>query len=690
MEQESIQPAPSAAAAMSLPVGTRLGEFELLSVIGEGGFSIVYLAQDHSLQRTVAIKEYLPGAIAFRDAEGEVRPRFEKYDGTFRTGLQSFLNEARILAQFEHPALIRIHRFWEQNGTAYMVMQFCKGRTLRKLLQEEPQRKSDEIWLKNQMIAPVLDALRILHAKRYYHRDLSPDNIMILDTGAPMLLDFGAARQVIGDMTQALTVILKPGFAPIEQYADDESMRQGPWTDIYGVGAVLYFAVTGKAPVASVARLVKDPLKKLQLTAEYGVSLTFAQAIDHSLAVFPNDRPQSVDEFQQKLLHTSVEDVALETFEAKVSAAAIGPMAADNVQVLPEISEKIAPLDTVPEGSSSLTPTSVPMPNPAENVVGHIQSDVTDSQAVGSLGAPPVEQSFNHNAAEKFKPSVTPGIRSGKPWMMIGTGVAAVLTLGVAVAWFTTKNETVSDPVVLEQSTVGTGVPQATANSPRVASGGGAQPKVEPPAEPIQITSPVVSRAPEAPVLSVVPREPSIAQPISGTPAGNETAAPLPTTVTMPSSVAKVQGETKSAAPELSKPIDPTPPLVVKPIDDPTKLPKTSESGKTKDAISDLLNGTRGAGEKSPATSTAVAPVSTERGVAEVRPSKPGAYLRLSVQPWGRVIVDGQDKGISPPVTRIWLPEGEHRIVLENDNQQRHSDTVRIVDKKDLALSHKF
>ena len=142
--------------------------------------------------------------------------------------------------------------------------------------------------------------------------------------------------------------------------------------------------------------------------------------------------------------------------------------------------------------------------------------------------------------------------------------------------------------------------------------------------------------------------------------------------------------------PSFSKPIDPTPPLVVKPIDDPTKLPKTSESGKPKDAISDLLNGTRGAGEKSPATSTAVAPFSTERGVAEVRPSKPGAYLRLSVQPWGRVIVDGQDKGISPPVTRIWLPEGEHRIVLENDNQQRHSDTVRIVDKMDLALSHKF
>lgn len=262
MEQEIQNDGPSASAAMSLMTGTRLHEFELLSVIGEGGFSIVYLAYDHSLQRTVAIKEYLPGAIAFRDAQGLIRPRYEKYESTFNTGLKSFLNEARILAQFEHPALIRIHRFWEQNGTAYMVMQYCTGKTLRKLLLVEPERQSDEHWLKAQIMEPVLDALQLLHSKNYYHRDLSPDNIIVMDSGMPMLLDFGAARQVIGDMTQALTVILKPGFAPIEQYADDESMRQGPWTDIYGVGAVMYFAVTGKAPVASVARLVKDPLKK--------------------------------------------------------------------------------------------------------------------------------------------------------------------------------------------------------------------------------------------------------------------------------------------------------------------------------------------------------------------------------------------------------------------------------------------
>ena len=123
--------------------------------------------------------------------------------------------------------------------------------------------------------------------------------------------------------------------------------------------------------------------------------------------------------------------------------------------------------------------------------------------------------------------------------------------------------------------------------------------------------------------------------------------------------------------------------------EDPAKLPKTNDNGKPKDAVSELLSGNRSTGDKASISTGAVAPVSGER-LADVRPSKPGAYLRLSVQPWGRVILDGQDKGISPPVMRIWLPEGEHRVVLENDNQQRHSGTVRIDDKKDVTFSHKF
>ena len=687
MEQESNPSAPTPSAAMSLPVGTRLGEFELLSVIGEGGFSIVYLAQDHSLQRTVAIKEYLPGAIAFRDSDGIVRPRFEKYEGTFKTGLQSFLNEARILAQFEHPALIRIHRFWEQNGTAYMVMQYCKGRTLRKVLQENPQKRQDEVWIKQQVISPVLDALRLLHAKNYYHRDLSPDNIMVLDTGAPMLLDFGAARQVIGDMTQALTVILKPGFAPIEQYADDESMRQGPWTDIYGVGAVLYFVVTGKAPVASVARLVKDPLKKLQLTAEYGISAPFAQAIDHSLAVFPNERPQSIDEFQNELMRVEVNGSSNSAIHQTTGVASAVAAAAVQESIVPEV--VAVPVGGMPGNLNSPMPSSElasalvgnkesPPPLKVVETAEHFANDPTSIS----------ERTNLHHATGGYDTAPALARGSGKRWGMIAGCVAAVLAIGVVVAWYTTKDQPVVGQGSVEQLPASPVATQAAASSADVSGGVGAPLNVEPSTGSTASAPPAVSNAPEVPVLqngptsAVVAQSPNAVQTTASTPLATAAISPMP--------VASVQADTKPVMPEPPKPVDALPSAGQKPAEDPSKLPKTNDNGKPKDAVSELLSGNRSTGDKAPApTGGAVASVSGERS-ADVRPSKPGAYLRLSVQPWGRVIVDGQDKGISPPVMRIWLPEGEHRVVLENDNQQRHSGTVRIDDKKDVTFSHKF
>ncbi len=683
MEQESRPNAPTPGAAMSLPVGTRLGEFELLSVIGEGGFSIVYLAQDHSLQRTVAIKEYLPGAIAFRDSEGEVRPRFDKYEGTFKTGLQSFLNEARILAQFEHPALIRIHRFWEQNGTAYMVMQYCKGKTLRKVLQENPQKRQDEVWIKQQVIFPVLDALRLLHAKHYYHRDLSPDNIMVLDTGAPMLLDFGAARQVIGDMTQALTVILKPGFAPIEQYADDESMRQGAWTDIYGVGAVLYFVVTGKAPVASVARLVKDPLKKLQLTAEYGISASFAQAIDHSLAVFPNERPQSVDEFQNDLMRIDLEINISQNSAINQTISVASAVAAAVVQesIVPEM--VIVPAEMTGSLSSPMS-----SPEMASVSVGNKDRQIVETaEHLANVPTPTPEGLNLGNAAGEYGSVPAISRRSSKRWGTIVGCVVAVLAIGVVVAWYTTKDQPVVGQSAAEQLPVNPRATQAAASDADVVGGVSVSSKVEPPAGSTAPAAAAVTNAPEAlvpqsgPTGAVVTQFPNAAQ--------TSASIPLATTAISPTPVASVQAETKPVESEPPQSVDPIVSGRSKLAEDPAKLPKTNDNGKPKDAVSELLSGNRSTGDKASISTGAVAPVSGER-LADVRPSKPGAYLRLSVQPWGRVILDGQDKGISPPVMRIWLPEGEHRVVLENDNQQRHSGTVRIDDKKDVTFSHKF
>lgn len=287
------------ASVHSLPLGTQLAEFELRGVLGEGGFAIVYRAHDQLLRRTVAIKEFFPGALATRAADGSMIAREAAMQESLQRGLNSFLSEARMLAQFDHPALIRVHRFWQENRTAYMAMQLCQGRTLRAFREAEPQLAASEPWLKH-MLSPILDALELLHARQCYHRDISPDNIMILDTGVPMLLDFGAARQVLGDATQAMTVILKPGYAPIEQY--DSVLEQGPWTDIYSLGAVLHFLVTGQPVTASVSRLLRDPLPKLAETPGLAISPAFARAIDRALTVHPNERIRSVAEFREALV----------------------------------------------------------------------------------------------------------------------------------------------------------------------------------------------------------------------------------------------------------------------------------------------------------------------------------------------------------------------------------------------------
>jgi serine/threonine protein kinase len=289
--------------AMSLAPGTQMGEFQLTGVVGEGGFSIVYTALDHSLKRAVAIKEYMPMAIATRLPDGTVQPKLPKDKKIFDIGLASFLNEARLLAKFMHPALVHIYRILEQNGTAYIVMQYCVGQTLRQISHSAPDLVKNQEWLKD-TFTPILDALDLLHVNNCLHRDISPDNIFILKNGVPVLLDFGAARQVIGGITRDLTVIVRPGFAPIEQYeqTDDPNLQQGPWTDIYGIGAVLYYLLIGKAPAASITRLVKDPVLKLVNVNELaGVSRSFRKAIDRAMAVYPNQRIQSVAELRKAL-----------------------------------------------------------------------------------------------------------------------------------------------------------------------------------------------------------------------------------------------------------------------------------------------------------------------------------------------------------------------------------------------------
>ncbi len=290
---------PTLTASSAMPSGTRLGEFEITGVIGEGGFGIVYSARDSSLDRIVAIKEYLPSAFASRTTAGTVQVRSLEHSKTFDAGLSSFINEARMLAKFSHPGLVEVFRFWEGNGTAYMAMRYYRGVTLREMLRTNPQIVTEQ-WL-CETLDPILLALQELHNEKCFHRDIAPDNILVLPNGRSVLMDFGAARRIIGGMTRALTTVLKPGYAPIEQYSDDGSMAQGAWTDIYAVGGLLYHAMTGKVPVQAISRMMNDPLKPVATAARAEFSPNLCAVVMKCLAVMPENRYQSVDDLRAAL-----------------------------------------------------------------------------------------------------------------------------------------------------------------------------------------------------------------------------------------------------------------------------------------------------------------------------------------------------------------------------------------------------
>ncbi|MBL8332254.1 MAG: protein kinase, partial [Rubrivivax sp.] len=283
----------------TLPAGTLLRDYRIERVIGEGGFGIVYLAEDAALGRRVAIKEYLPAAMASRAADGRsVVLKGDHFSEPFTAGMRSFVNEARLLVRFDHPALVKVHQFWEDAGTAYMVMPYVEGPTLRQTLNalgRPPTEAELMAWL-----LPLLDALGVLHADHVFHRDIAPDNILLTATG-PMLLDFGAARRVIGDLTHALTAVLKPGYAPIEQYGEMPELEQGAWTDIFALASVLYVAMSGTRPPSAVERIFNDRLVPLSQVAAGRYPPAMLAAIDRAMAVRPEQRPQTVQEFSREL-----------------------------------------------------------------------------------------------------------------------------------------------------------------------------------------------------------------------------------------------------------------------------------------------------------------------------------------------------------------------------------------------------
>jgi len=277
----------------ALTPGTRLGDYRLDGVIGHGGFGITYRAFDTQLAKFVAIKEYLPVEFAVRGGDGKVVPRGTRFADDFAWGRERFLDEARALARFRHPHIVPVLRYFEANGTAYTVMEFEDGKSVGELLrQPEGRLPTDDV---RRLADGLVGGLSAVHAEDFLHRDIKPSNIIIRRDGVPVLIDFGAARQAMGERSRTLTGVLTPQYAPIEQYALDS--KQGPWSDIYSAAAVLYHAITGQPPPDAAARVGTDPYRPLATAHGDRFDQVFLGAIDRALAFAPADRPQSVEQW---------------------------------------------------------------------------------------------------------------------------------------------------------------------------------------------------------------------------------------------------------------------------------------------------------------------------------------------------------------------------------------------------------
>ena len=279
----------------TLPPGTRLREFELVDVLGRGGFGVTYRGWDTVADIAVAIKEYMPLDFAVREPNGDVYPRHE-LEAHYDWGLSEFLKEARMLAGFSHPSIVRVLQLFEDYGTAYIVMEYIDGQTLFALYEAEGTLSED--WLRA-LLAPILAGLQQIHHADWCHRDIKPGNIMLRDAHTPVLIDFGAAQAATAEHGREERVVT-PGFSPLEQYGRSER-RDGPWTDLYAVGAVLYRGMMGFVPSDALAREERDDFEAVGKVAKrrYGRQLT--AAVDWALKLHPDDRPQSIDEWRDVL-----------------------------------------------------------------------------------------------------------------------------------------------------------------------------------------------------------------------------------------------------------------------------------------------------------------------------------------------------------------------------------------------------
>ncbi len=298
---------PAGLNASALPAGCRIKEYEIERTLGGGGFGLTYLAHDRNLNLPVALKEYYPGDLAARGAGHAVQVRGGAADaaGRYQWGLERFLDEARALATFRHRSIVRVLRYFRDNGTAYIVMEYETGEPLKRWVPHNAPLSQRALL---SILNPLLDGLEQVHQAGFLHRDIKPDNIYVRADGAPVLLDFGSARRVSAN--QDFTNIVSPGFAPFEQYHSQG--REGPWTDLYSIGAVLYWMATGRKPLESAARVKADSMPgaaALGDAAVHGADLL--RAIDWAMRPDEAARPQSVAEFREAVRSCAAVDTGM-------------------------------------------------------------------------------------------------------------------------------------------------------------------------------------------------------------------------------------------------------------------------------------------------------------------------------------------------------------------------------------------
>jgi serine/threonine protein kinase len=728
-----------------LPMGSCIAEFEIKGLIGEGGFGTVYLAFDHSLLRTVALKEFLPTTLAQRGDSLRVMLRSERKRETFEAGMKSFINEARLLAQFDHPALVKVYRFWEANNTAYMVMPFYEGISLKQLVYEHPEKITEHYLMG--MLPPLLDALEHLHQMQIYHRDIAPDNIMILESGMPVLLDFGAARRVITDMTQALTIILKPGFAPIEQYADDASLKQGSWTDIYALCSVLYYSILCKAPPTAVSRMVKDtmqPLANNPLLANY--SQSFLNAIDAGLAVSPQDRIQTTEQFRHRIglrtfilpgtnpppittsgregLEIPQQGAKLAVNELGLSATSLSSMQPPiPAEFLPEIPATTSNRSTSTEGgqtaqfSQRWNEKLQEAQNPDQTtIVFNSSASFTKAGSSSRIEDWPVPEELmatrilHPDAVRKVIEAELEEAR--KKELGINSNSSGIITSAsppvTNVDDFTTRilsqaetipkigqpcnkpaaNKPSITKIVKAQSNLSKSGTTKT-KSPdlliKLASKRAAQTKLPV----LAITFGVAGLIALAGVIWVVTMQ------ISGkknTPTSASVVIAAPASQ-LPVGVGPAQAPT---APAMADTVKPSPSSSGTPVT--SVVPVISEVSPTVEQATGQISAVTPAQEaqtqesnfpdKGKAALSEELPKPKNSLPEEVKPL-PGK-VQLTVKPWGSVTIGGISRGVSPPLKTLTLPEGQYAVKIENPGFTPFITTIDVKRGKTLPLRHTF